>query len=78
MPICVCFRYQVSMKHAEKLPNGCQMLWSYFGSRYRKGVHDGAGAVLKQSIRTEQMKMESPKLQTSTDVVAFGLQKRAI
>jgi hypothetical protein len=47
------------------------MLWSYFGFGHGKGVHDGAGALLKQSIRTEQMKMESPKLQTVADVVAF-------
>jgi hypothetical protein len=77
MPICICFRYQARMKYAEKLSNGCQMLWSYFGSGHGKGVHDGAGAMLKQSIRTEQMKMESPKLQTAADVVAFCLQKQA-
>jgi hypothetical protein len=52
------------------------MLWSYFGSGHGKGVYDGAGAVLKQSIRFEQMKMESPKLQTAADVVAFCLQKQ--
>jgi hypothetical protein len=34
--------------------------------------------VLKQSIWSEQMKMESPKLQTTADVVAFCLQKQTI
>ena len=53
MPICVYFMYQARTKHAEKLPNGCQMLWSYFGSGHEKGVYDRAGAVLKQSIRIE-------------------------
>lgn len=33
--------------------------------------------VLKQYIRIEQMKMKSCKLQTSSPVVALGLQKRA-
>jgi hypothetical protein len=52
------------------------MLWSYFGSGHSKGIHDGVGAMLKQSIWYEQMKMESPKLQTAANVVAFYLQKQ--
>lgn len=47
------------------------MVWSFFGSGHGKGVHDGAGAILKQSIRKEQMKMETPKLHNAADVVAF-------
>jgi hypothetical protein len=48
------------------------MLWSYFGSGHGKGVHDGAGAVLKQPIRKEQMKMETPKLQIAADMPGEG------
>jgi hypothetical protein len=34
------------------------MLWSYFGSRHGKGVHDGVGAILKQEINKEQVRMD--------------------
>jgi DNA-binding ferritin-like protein (Dps family) len=47
------------------------------GSGHGKGVHDGVGVVLKWSIKNEQMKMETPKLQTAADVVAFCLQRQA-
>ena len=55
-----------------ELPNGCRMVWSYFGSGHGKGLHDGAGAMLKCAIRSEEMNFESrTKLQTAADVVAF-------
>ena len=54
------------------LPNGCRMVWSYFGSGHGKGTHDGAGAMLKCAIRKEEMNFESrTKLQTAADVVSF-------
>jgi hypothetical protein len=77
VPFSVWGRYQARTRHLEKLPNGCQMLWSYFGSGHGKGVHDRAGARLKRSIRNEQMKMETPKLQIVADIVVFYLQRQA-
>lgn len=54
------------------LPNGCRMVWSYFGSGHGKGLHDGAGAMLKCAIRNEEMNFDSrTKLQTAADVVNF-------
>jgi hypothetical protein len=38
------------------LSSGCQMSWNYFGSGHGKGEVDGAGALLKRQIRTEQIK----------------------
>ena len=56
----------------EGLPNGCRMVWSYFGSGHGKGLHDGAGAMLKCAIRSEEMNFESrTKLQSAADVVDF-------
>jgi len=40
------FRYQAKTQ-SDDLPHGCRMVWSYFGSGHGKGVHDGAGAILK-------------------------------
>ena len=54
------------------LQNGCRMVWSYFGSGHGKGLHDGAGAILKCAIRAEEMNFDSrTKLQTAADVVSF-------
>ena len=50
---------------------GCTLVW------ITEGVHDRASAVLKQSIRDEQMKMETPKLQITANVVALCLQRQA-
>ena len=54
------------------LPNGYQMVWSYFGSGHGKGVHDGAGAMLKCALRREEMNFQSrTRLQSAADVVNF-------
>ena len=54
------------------LPNGCRMVWSYFGSGHSKRTHDGAGAMLKCAIRREEMNFKShTKLQSAADVVDF-------
>jgi hypothetical protein len=46
------------------------MVWSFFKLSHGKGVHDGAGVVLKQKIQKEQMNMESKtQLQCAIDVV---------
>lgn len=52
------------------------MVWSFFGSGHGKGVHDGAGAVLKQEIRKQQLNMDSPRMQNAADVVAFCKKKQ--
>ena len=54
------------------LPNGCRMVWSFFGSGHGKGLHDGAGAMLKCAIHTEEMNFGSKtKLQNTADDVSF-------
>ena len=48
------------------------MIWSYYGSGHGKGLHDGAGAMLKQAIRRDEMNFDSrTKLQSAADVVGF-------
>ena len=48
------------------------MVWSYFGSGHGKGLHDGAGAMLKCAIRREEMNFDSrTKLESASDVVSF-------
>jgi hypothetical protein len=47
------------------------MVWSYFGSGYGKGVHDGAEAMLKQEIWKEQLTMDNMKLQTLQQKVSL-------
>jgi hypothetical protein len=44
---CWCM-YQSKTRDAIHPSNGCRIVWSYFGSRHGKGVHDGVGAILKQ------------------------------
>ena len=59
-------------------PNGCRMVWSYFGSGHGKGLHDGAGAMLKCAIRSEEMNFESrTRLQKAADVVDFCNRKES-
>lgn len=47
------------------------MDWNYWGTGHGKGPHDGAGACVKQSLRREQVKEDSVKLQNAADVVSF-------
>jgi hypothetical protein len=44
-------KYQSKTRDVVHLRNGCRMVWSYFGSRHNKGVHDGVGVIFKQEIR---------------------------
>ena len=53
------------------MTNGCEMLWSFFGSAHGKGPHDGAGAVVKRFIRKEQLNAHGAKLTCAADVVQF-------
>jgi hypothetical protein len=53
------------------LPNGCQMMWNFFATRHGKGEVDGAGALFKQEVRSEQIKPHGLKLQNIAEVVAF-------
>jgi hypothetical protein len=52
-------KYQSKTRDIVHLPHCCIMVWSYFGSGHGKGDHNGAGVVLKQEIRKEQMNMDS-------------------
>ena len=74
---CVHLRYQ-SKTISASLPHGCRMVWSYFVSGHGKGVHDGAGAVLKQEIRKAQMSVDSSlKMQCAEDVVNYCRAKQS-
>jgi len=50
---------------------GCKMVWSYFGSRHGKGVHDGVGAIFDQKIRKEQLNMDAKRFQSVAYAVSF-------
>ena len=54
-----------------EITNGCNCMWSFFGSGHGKGPHDGAGAVLKRYIRTAQLDVNGPPLQNAETVVDF-------
>ncbi len=46
-----CYRYQSKTKDPIHLLHGCRIVCSYFGSGHGKGVHNGAGVVLKHEIK---------------------------
>ena len=54
-----------------EITEGCNCMWSFFGSGHGKGPHDGAGAVLKRYIRTTQLDVNGPRLQDVETVVEF-------
>ena len=45
------------VSHYPNLTDGCNCIWSFFGSVHGKGPHDGAGAVLKRYVR--QVKLDA-------------------
>jgi hypothetical protein len=47
------------------------MSWNYFASGHGKGEVDGAGALLKQEIRADQLKPDGAKLQNAFEIVEF-------
>ena len=47
------------------------MQWNYFGSGHGKGEHDGAGAVIKHALTSEQLDNNGAKLQNAHDVVEW-------
>lgn len=47
------------------------MLWSFYGSGHGKGEWDGAGAVVKRALRSEQLLNPHRRLQTAEDCVHF-------
>ena len=47
------------------------MQWNYFGSGHGKGEHDGAGAVIKRALTSEQLDNKGAKLQNAHDVVEW-------
>ncbi len=68
--------YQSKTRDGTHLQHGCRVVWSYFGFRHGKEVHDGAGTILKQEIKKEQVNMDATKLQNATDVLSFCLKKQ--
>jgi hypothetical protein len=63
-------RYQEKTKSPE-MPIGCVMGWHFFGTGHGKGTWDGAGAHLKNFLRSEQLKTNGQKLHNAADVVEF-------
>jgi hypothetical protein len=53
----------------------CNCMWSFFGLGHGKGPHDGAGAVLKHYIRTAQLDVNGPKLQSAANIISFLREK---
>lgn len=53
------------------LTGGCKMNWNFFGSGHGKGEWDGAGAVVKRTLRTEQLLNPQRTLQNARDCVTF-------
>jgi hypothetical protein len=53
------------------LTGGCVMSWNFFGTGHGKGEWDGAGAVVKRALRTEQLHNPWRKLQDAKDAVDF-------
>ena len=47
------------------------MEWNFWATRHGKGPHDGVGACLKQTLRKEQLKPGSRRLQNAKDVIEF-------
>jgi hypothetical protein len=47
------------------------MLWSFFGSKHGKGLHDGVGTTIKRLLRREQLDAHGAKLQNGEEVVDF-------
>jgi hypothetical protein len=68
--------YQLKTIDSMHLPLGCCMVWFYFGNNHGKGVHDRAGAVLKQEVRKEQLTMDSQHLQNTINIVTFYKRKQ--
>jgi hypothetical protein len=53
------------------LSHDCDLIWNFFASGHEKGEVDGAGALCKREIRSEQMKPNAQRLQDAADIVAF-------
>lgn len=47
------------------------MDWHFWGTGHGKGPHDGAGACLKQCIRREQVRPDSVRLHSASDVATY-------
>ena len=57
------------------LTGGCVMSWNFFGTGHGKGEWDGAGAVVKRALRTEQLHNPWRQLQDAADAVDFLKEK---
>jgi hypothetical protein len=53
------------------LSHDCDLIWNFFASGHEKGEVDGAGALCKREIQSEQMKPNAQRLQDAADIVAF-------
>ncbi len=47
------------------------MLWNFYGSGHGKGEWDGAGAVVKRALRSEQLLNPHRSLRNARDCVTF-------
>ena len=47
------------------------MLWNFFGSGHGKGEWDGAGAVVKRALRSEQLLKPHRTLRNARDCITF-------
>jgi hypothetical protein len=66
------------VSHYPKITNGCNCVWSFFGSGHGKGPHDGAGVVLKRYIRNAQLNVHGPKLEDAETVMRFLREKLSV
>jgi len=60
------FKSQISWYFVNQYPeitNGCNCIWSFFGSGYGKGPYDGTRALLKRYMHNAQLDVHGPKLQ---------------
>ena len=66
------------MSRYPEITNGCNCIWSFFGSGHGKGPHNGAGAVLKRYMCNAQLDVHGPKLEDVETVVRFLREKLSV
>lgn len=63
--------YLVLVFRYPSLTGGCNMLWNFYGSGHGKGEWDGVGAVVKRTLRSEQLLNPATPLKNAQDCVTF-------
>jgi hypothetical protein len=51
------------------------MSWHFFGTSHEKGEWDGAGAIVKQTLRAKHIHNPLRRLQDVEDIVLFFIKK---